>query len=206
MARQNRVTPLGEIIADPARGLLMGNRGILHDDDGKMGHRTYRHRAWITCVLAFKNRRHPLAAPGRYTPLFFLDEAVAFAAGHRPCAECRRADYLRFRAAFAAGDGDQPGAVEIDRRLHAARVRPRVGTKVTFDAPIADLPDGSFIVTDTGAMLLWQDRMLPYRPAGYGAPLARPATGSVTVLTPAPVVEAFRNGYLPATHPTAKTI
>jgi hypothetical protein len=96
MPLQNRVTPLGELIADPARGLVYGNRGCLHDDRGRI-RRRYNGKRWIACRLQFRGwHRHPLVQPGRFTELFFLDEATAFAAGHRPCALCRREDYKRF--------------------------------------------------------------------------------------------------------------
>src|SRR5919108_4199279 len=120
--RRNRVTPLGELIADPARGLVYGNRGCLHDADGRI-RRRYAGRRWIACRLEFKGRRRaPLLQPGKYTELFFLDEATAFAAGHRPCAECRRDDYDRFVALWAARHDGEPGAGAIDRRLHGERL------------------------------------------------------------------------------------
>src|SRR5262249_50735958 len=121
---QNRVTPLGELVADPARGLVYGNRGCLHDADGRI-RRPHAVRRWIACRLEFRGRRRAaLLQPGRYTELFFLDEATAFAAGHRPCAECRRVDYDRFVAAWRElhpGDG---GADAIDARLHGERIDP----------------------------------------------------------------------------------
>ena len=126
MPHRNRVTPFAEVIDTPARGLLYGNRGVLHDDQGRIV-RDWRVRRWIACVLEFKGRRRPLLRPGRFTELFFLDEATAFAAGHRPCAECRRADFNRFRDAWAE---THPGASlrvdDIDRVLHerARRSRP----------------------------------------------------------------------------------
>jgi len=118
VALQNRVTPFGEIVATPARGLSMGNRGILHDDRRRLGRRRWTHKAWICCVTEFRGRRRQVMAPGRYTELFFLDEAVALAAGHRPCFECRRAA----ANAFAACWGGEPRAPDMDRVLHAERL------------------------------------------------------------------------------------
>src|SRR3954453_10101590 len=124
MPRQNRVTPFGTFEAVVSRGLLMGNRGILHDRDGnlKTG-RSWSHRNWITCRLSFKGRRRAVMAPNSYTEFFFCDEAVSLAAGHRPCAECRRADYIRYRTAWetASGRRGQLKAADIDRILHQAR-------------------------------------------------------------------------------------
>lgn len=192
MARQNRVQPTGEIIAHPARGLFMGNRGILHDASGALGPRRWTHKAWVTCRLAFKGRRRPIMAQGRYTELFFHDEAVAFAAGHRPCGECRRADFARFRAA-AGITGPIAG---FDTRLHAARAVPRLFRQNRHAGNVADLPDGTFILDarDRPA-LLSGDALFPFRPDGYRAPEPRPASGRVTVLTPAPLIDALRAGY-----------
>ncbi len=196
LSRQNRVQPDGRLISDPARGQFMGNRGILHDDQGQLTRARWKHPHWITCVLSFKNRKRPLMAPGRYTELFFLDEAVACAAGHRPCAECRRADYLAFKAHWAQLFGPA-SAAEIDTTLHAARLDGR--EQRTFSAQAQDLPDATF--------LMWQDRpylavgaaLYPYTPAGYGAGFARP-TGPVTVLTPAPIVALYAYGWRPTLH------
>ncbi len=128
MALQNRVTPTGAIVADPARGCFMGNRGILHDDRKRLGRARWRHKHWIVCVLAFRGRWRRVMEPRRYTELFFLDEAVALAAGHRPCAECRRGRYQDFLAGWANGTGHAgaiPKAAELDGILHAARMDPR---------------------------------------------------------------------------------
>lgn len=202
MARRNRVTPEGEIIAHPGRGLLMGNRGILHDDGGRIVVR-FRHRNWVCCVTEFRGRKRDLMAPGRYTELFFLDEAVALAAGHRPCGECRREAYGRYRAAWAAAAGTGlPAPGEMDRALHAARIVPRRGVKVAFAAPVESLPDFAFIRTGAGPAMVAGDRLLPWAPDGYGAALPRPAPGEVQVLTPRPSVEALRAGYRPVLHPS----
>src|SRR3954467_9091433 len=156
MARPNRVTPLGELVATPARGLVYGNRGCLHDDAGRI-RRRYNGKRWIACRLRFKDwHRSPLLQPGRFTELFFLDEATAFAAGHRPCALCRREDYNRFLALAGAR-----GADELDLRLHeertAARGRP------------ADLPDGAFVLHEGQPRLVLGDTLLEWQPSGYAA-------------------------------------
>lgn len=203
MPRENRVTPEGEIIAHSARGLFMGNRGILHDDAGRIT-APFRHTAWVCCVTAFRDRKRDLMAPGRYTELFFLDEAVALAAGHRPCGACRRADYAGFRAAWAAATGaGLPAPKAMDRALHAARLVPRRRTQRTFAALPDGLPDGTFVRVEGGPALILGDRLLPWTPGGYRAPLSRPATGEVEVLTPRPTVAALAAGYRPVLHPTA---
>lgn len=203
MARRNRVTPASAIIAHPGRGMLFGNRGCLHDDAGTL-RRDWSTKLWIACVLEFRGRSRRLLQPGRYTELFFLDEAVALAAGHRPCAECRRADYNRFRAAWeAAGLGPGPRARDMDLILHAAR---RDGTRaqIRHEVAFADLPDGVFVAgADDAALLVRGDRLHPYAPPGYLAPLPRPAKGMAQVMTPAPVVSVLRAGYAPLIHPSA---
>ncbi|HEX3456598.1 MAG TPA: hypothetical protein VHR97_01465, partial [Candidatus Baltobacteraceae bacterium] len=121
MPLQNRVTPFGEVAALPGRGMLMGNRGVLHDDDRRIV-RTWDVRRWIACVLEFRGRKREVMTPRRYTELFFLDEAAAFSAGHRPCAECRRADYVRFRDLWVARFGRPAGADDVDARIHGDRL------------------------------------------------------------------------------------
>ncbi len=191
MSLQNRVQPDGTILAHPARGRMMGNRGILHNDQRQLGRARWRHKAWVTCVLSFKGRQRQVMAPGHYTELFFHDEAVAFAAGHRPCGECRRADFNRFRAAA----GITGKIAEYDTLLHASRAIPRQFTQRRHDSDLAELPDGTFVLIDDGAHLKWQDALLPYAPGGYGAPKLCPKAGRITVLTPALLVAALREGY-----------
>lgn len=204
MPLQNRVTPTGDIIVHPARGLFMGNRGILHDEARRLGTARWRHPHWIACLTAFKGRRRVPMTPHRYTELFFLDEAVALAAGHRPCAECRRDDWRRFLAAWRDGNGDGVrGAAELDRTLHEARLLPRRRVQRRHEADIATLPDGCFIAAGQGPCLVHGERLLPWSPGGYGSALRRPANGAVAVLTPAPVVAALRAGYAPHLHPGA---
>jgi len=204
MPLQNRVTPRGEIVAVAARGSLMGNRGRLHDGERRLvrGH-VPGYRAWVTCVLRFKGRRRVVMTPGRYTELFFLDEATALAAGHRPCGECRRADFLRFKRAWLAGNRRLrlPADVTIapiDRQLHAERLDAQ-GRQRTFDADPATLPDGVFVARadDPAVWLVWRKRLWPWSATGYGEP-RRIGRGSVVVLTPRSTVAALAAGYRPA--------
>jgi hypothetical protein len=208
MARQNRATPFATIEAADARGSLMGNRGILHDERGELGTARWRHPHWVTCLLEFKARWRPVMAPHAYTELFFLDEAVAFAAGHRPCAECRREDYLRLGRAWRAGNGLpadwQIRAVDIDRLLHAERIAGR-GQK-TYAAALAELPDGSFIRMTAEPREAWViagAKILRWRHGGYDRARGRPSL-TVEVLTPRPSVAAFTAGYRPALHESAR--
>ncbi len=201
MARQNRVLATGEIVAHPARGLFMGNRGILHDETGRLGASRWRHPNWVCCRLAFKERRRKILSPGAYTELFFLDEAVALAAGHRPCAECRRAAYRAFRAAWEDSLGPPGRAADLDRALHAGRVT-RSRRQVRHEAPAPGLPDGAVFLWQETPMLALSGAALPLAPEGYGAPRDRPA-GPVTVLTPAPTLAVLRAGFRPVIHPSA---
>jgi hypothetical protein len=208
---QNRVTPFGALISTPARGTLMGNRGRLHDEHRRVVRRVAAgYRAWVTCVLEFKGRRRPVMRPGRYTELFFLDEATALAAGHRPCGECRRADHHRFKAAWLAGNaerglGAEAAIAALDRVLHADRLD-EGGRQRTYRAALESLPDGVFLTAagaPDAALLLWGGALRAWSPAGYGPPGARPAAGPVTVLTPRSTVAAMRAGYVPLVHATA---
>lgn len=198
MPLQNRVLATGEIVADPARGLFMGNRGILHDANRRLSAARWRHKAWIICTLTHKDWHRTVMSPGAYTELFFLDEAVALAAGHRPCKLCRRAAFL----AYAGALGHTGSAPELDARLHAERAVPRRYTQRRHMADLAALPDGA-IVFDGIPKLVLGDQLRPVAPAGHGRPEPRPASGRVTLLTPPASVTALRNGYTPELHPTA---
>jgi hypothetical protein len=201
MPLQNRVTPFNELVAVPERGMFMGNRGNLHDDQRRIV-RFSAVRRWICCRTEFKGRRRELMAPGLYTELFFLDEATALAAGHRPCFECRREDANRFRAAWAAAAG-HAGALlvdDLDRALHEDRLERR-NVMRRWHADAADLPDGTMVATEAGAALVWGERLLTWTPAGYNA--ARPRVrGSVEVLTPRSIAAALGAGYQPVVHPS----
>ena len=194
MPHRNRVTPYGSIVAVPERGTLMGNRGVLHGDDGAH-RRDWQVRRWIACRLEFKGRHRELRRPGRWTELFFLDEATALAAGHRPCAECRRADYVRWQDAWP---GPDTGADAMDRVLHADRLDGRA--KRTYEARIAELPDGVIVEHRGRPSLVLGGAVRGWTPAGYGA--AERASGRVRVLTPACTVAAIAAGYAPALHPS----
>jgi hypothetical protein len=191
MPLQNRVTPYGEIVATPERGTLTGNRGVLHGDDGAH-RRDWQVRRWIACRLEFKGRRRELRRPGRWTELFFLDEATALAAGHRPCAECRREDYRRWQAAWPH---DDTAADAMDRVLHGDRLDGRA--KRTYDARLGELPGGVVVERGGRAHLLWGGALHEWSAGGYGP--ARPADPAerATVLTPACTVETIRRGYAP---------
>jgi hypothetical protein len=210
---QNRVTPTGEIISHPARGLLMGNRGCLHGSGRKLGSARWRSKLWICCVLRWKDVRRDPMPPRRWTALFFLDEATALAAGHRPCAYCRREDYLAYARAWgrAVGQpaGDRPYAAHMDQVLHRERVQPRTRRQLTRTVPVAGLPDGVMVRlhgTDRatpggGTALLVAGRLLPWSWDGYRPPLRPPAT--VELLTPPASVAAIAAGYRPWVHPSA---
>jgi hypothetical protein len=202
---QNRVTPLSDLIADPARGLVYGNRGCLHDDRGSI-RRRYATRRWIACRLRFKGwHRQPLLQPGKFTELFFLDEATAFAAGHRPCALCRREDYDRFTAIWRERHRGERGADAIDERLHAERFDPATKAQRHHHADLGDLPDGAFVLHDGGPWLVRGARLLRWSPAGYDARVARPS-GEATVITPPSllaVLTAGWHGAVPLLHPSA---
>jgi hypothetical protein len=203
--RQNRVTPFGELIATPSRGTLMGNRGCLHDATGRI-RRPYLGRRWIICVLEFRGRRRRIMTPGRYTELFFLDEATALAAGHRPCAECQRERYLDFRGHWMAGPGRVGGALsvdELDAALHAERVDEGRGRR-TYVEPWARLPDGVMVAdSDDRAYLVHGGRLLAWTPGGYGAPRPGSPAAALRVLTPRSVVAAIRHGYPVQSHASA---
>lgn len=201
MTLQNRVLPTGDIVADPARGTLTGNRGILHDRNRHLGPARWRHPHWISCSLDWKGTRRVPMSPGTWTELFFLDEAVAMAAGHRPCALCRRPAFRAFQAAWQDGTGLQATAPAMDRALHAARVtRDRV--QIRHEAGLSTLPDGSFILWQDRAHLVRAGQLLPWTATGYAPPVPRPA-GKVTVLTSVPMVRALAAGYTPLVHSSA---
>lgn len=207
MPLQNRVLPTGEIVADPARGTFMGNRGILHDDARRLGRSRWKHQAWISCVLDFKGRHRAVMTPGRYTELFFLDEAVAMTAGHRPCGECRRARYRDFMRLWAEVCADLAAArpKDVDRVLHAARIDPATRKQRRFMAMLDTLPDGGFVLMNGEPLLVNGAALLRYRVDGYGPSITRPETATVEVLTPQPMLRLLHAGYRPEIHPSART-
>lgn len=209
MPLQNRVDPFGEIAAHPARGLFMGNRGILHDAERRLGRARWKHKVWIICLTEFRGRKRTVMSPRRYTELFFLDEATALAAGHRPCFECRRRDVHRFLDAWMDGTGweaaDRIRADEVDRLLHAERIDRRTRRQRTWRAGLHDLPDGAFVTLDERPgqpLLVLGDTLVPWRFDGYGRPRPKPRA-TATVLTPPSTVAALSAGFAPTLHPSA---
>ena len=223
MPRRNRIDPWGDLHPVSSRGLLTGNRGCLVNAYGQLNVH-HRGSLWISCVTEFGGRRQPLDDPHRWTPLFFLDEAVALAAGHRPCGYCRPDAYLSFRDAVALSDErdfhgaldvspdrrtGKPSASELNRRLQSERLRPGRGLTHAADrrlwtAEIAGLPSGTVIVAgNDDAMLLGAETRQPFTFAGWGPVLARPRRGEVLVLTPPTIVAALQHGYLPLLDGTA---
>jgi hypothetical protein len=207
---QNRVDPWGELRAVPNRGTLMGNRGILHDDGNRIV-RPWAHRAWVTCLLEFKGIKRPKPfSPGNYSELFFLDEATAFAAGHRPCAHCQRARHLEFKEAWVRTNvaGEFRAATlmrDVDKVLHAERtvLGGGKGGKGTFDAPLGELPRSAIFESEEIAYLVSARGYLPWSFEGYGAPKVIDSAAVVKVLTPRSIVRAFAAGFAPIVHQSA---
>jgi hypothetical protein len=195
--RRNRVDPFGDLHAVPARGLFTGNRGCLVDDAERVV-RHHRGNLWITCVTEFRGRRVGLARPRRWTPLFFLDDAVALAAGHRPCGECRHAAYRSYRDAVSAARGEQVRAGDLNRLLAAERLSRGRGMSRAVDRRLwrsADPPDGTVVLHD-GPRLVQGTRLLAFSFDGWRDPVSRPS-GELTILTPPTSVAALAQGYAP---------
>src|SRR5580765_4638063 len=200
MPLQSRVSPLGELFAAPARGTLMGNRGgRLHDAQRKLSARRWVNRAWICCKLAF-NDRHRKVWGNSYTELFFLDEVTAFAAGHRPCLECRLQDAERFALLFS-GKERRASAAAMDKILHAERLDGKA--KRTHRAKLDTFPDGAMISLDGQAFAVQGNRLLRWAPDGFSQIRARPRGIDVDVLTPPSILPVLRRGYGPLWHPSA---
>jgi hypothetical protein len=203
---QNRVTPLGKLIADPGRGLVYGNRGCLHDETGRI-RRSYNGKRWIGCRLEFRGwHRSPLMQPGRFTELFFLDEATAFAAGHRPCALCRRKDYVRLAAIWQELHPGHAGADAIDAQLHHERLSRATRTQRHHEAALDDLPDGTFVLHENAPHLVLGGRLLSWTPGGYTIPVLPPSHQQAPLITPPSLVAVLRAGWqpvVPLLHPTA---
>ncbi len=216
MPLQNRVTPEGDIVATPHRGLLMGNRGgAFHLPDKTLGPRRWTTKQWIACVLEFKGRHREVMQPNRYTELFFLDEATALAAGHRPCFECRRADAERFAELWARVHGlsERARAPAMVEELHAERVDGE-RNKRTFRARRADVPNGAFVRYALGEgdaaprpYLVLGQHLLPWDAKGYTALVSPSAVSEeVEVLTPPSIVAVLSAGYHPMLHPSATAL
>ena len=205
MPLQNRVDPTGRIMAVADRGTFMGNRGgRIHTPDKVLTRRRWASQAWIICVTEFRGRHRQLMQPNSYTELFFLDEATALAAGHRPCFECRRADAMAYACAWAEAYAftDRPRAHEMDAVLHRERLNPDKSQK-TYEADLDGLPDGVVVRFDDRPHLVLGNRLLPWSFGGYGPTVQRPTGQCVTVLTPAPTVAALGAGYAAALHSSA---
>ena len=206
MPLQNRMTPLGELIADPARGLVYGNRGCLHDASGRI-RRRFNGRRWIACRLSFRGwHRSPLMQPGRFTELFFLDEATAFAAGHRPCALCRREDYRRLTELWRALHPGDVGADAIDARLHAERLDAVSRTQRHHEASADELPDGAFVLRNGEPHLVLGAELLRWTPGGYVDRGPRSKGEPAEVVTPPSLLAVLRSDWrplVPLLHPSA---
>jgi hypothetical protein len=211
LPRRNRVDPWGDLHAVPSRGLFTGNRGCLVDTAGQLV-RHHQGSLWIICLTRFRDWQHPLDHPRTWTPLFFLDDAVALAAGHRPCGLCRRNDYLAYRTAVTVAIGARlpVPAVELNRRLASERHRrgrglTRAQDRIIWRSPLAALPAGAVIVDNVTRTphLVGESHLQPFRFEGWGPPTERPTGIDVEVLTPPTSVAALSNGYIPHLHPSA---
>lgn len=207
--RRNRVDPFGDLHAVSSRGMFTGNRGCLVDEEGRLA-RHHRGQLWITCVTSYDDSLHPLDKPGTWTPLFFLDDAVALAAGHRPCGFCRRDDYRSYQSALTSALGlDRPiPATEQNRRLAAERLRrgrglERAADRRLWKSDLDSLPDGTVIVIDSEAHLLYGDRLLEFSFEGWIGSSERRSSADVEVLTPPSSVLALRYGFEPRLHESA---
>ena len=197
---QNRVDPRGNIIKTSARGSWMGNRGLLHDE-GQNLRRPFKLQAWLICLLEFKGRKRPVMAPRQYTELFFMDEATAFSAGHRPCFECRRKDYDQFKKFWIKanpeyGFDERTSIRKIDEILHGERID-HAGSKITHTGTLKDLPDGAFVIYKDQPAVVVGSSIYPWSPFGYEKGVILPEEEKLTVLTPKSVVNTFRAGYVP---------
>jgi hypothetical protein len=204
--RRNRVTPLSELIETSARGLVYANRGCLHDADGRI-RRRYTGKRWIACRLEFRGwQREALMMPGRFTELFFLDEVTAFAAGHRPCALCRREDYDRFGEIWGELHPGQRGADAIDAQLHQERVDPVTRRQLRRLAELDSLPAGAFVLDQGAPWLVLDGELRRWTPAGYESRRPRDRGATAELITPPSLVEVLRTGWegvVPLLHPSA---
>ena len=202
MPLQNRVTPFGDIIAVPDRGLFTGNRGIIHDPVTRTIKRRWSSKAWLVCLCEFKGKRRQVMSPGTWTELFFLDEATALAAGHRPCFFCRRQAAKAFQASWAAGNGGIPPlASAMDAILHAERLSGRTRRLHAIDRPLSDFPNGTMVARGPESFVLADGGVWRWRSSGYVA-LSKPPE-CTALLTPPSTLRALQAGYRPLLHPTA---
>jgi hypothetical protein len=197
--------PTGEIVSHRSRGLLMGNRGCIHSPDRRLGTSRWRTKMWISCVLVWRDVRRDVMPPGRWTALFFLDEATALAAGHRPCGYCRRAEYTEFTERFRTARelAERPRAGEMDAIMHAERVDRRTRRQITRPVRLGGLPDGAMVRHDGTLALVSGGRLLPWSFEGYGVAAGLPPDTTVELLTPPVITGVLAAGYRPMTHPSA---
>lgn len=206
MPLQNRVDPWGNLLAVSARGDFLGNRGILHDESKNIV-KPWAHKNWVTCELSFKGIKRDLFGPGRYSELFFLDEATALAAGHRPCAHCRRQRYNEFKRLWCFVN-DLPNASvvssrEIDEQLHLERVS-RSREKILFSTSFSEVPDGTLIALGRQAFLVWSNRLHKWSPDGYVTTSPLPhQTDVVQIITPKTIIQLYKMGFKPIVHVSA---
>ena len=197
---QNRVDPFGNLIKTEARGSWTGTRGLLHNDEQEIL-RPFRLKAWLTCKLEFKGRKRKMMSPDRYTELFFLDEATAFAAGHRPCCECRRDDFNKFKSLWLKanpgyGFDKKVSIQKIDGIIHEERIN-KDRSKISFEESIHNIPDGSFVLFDNDPHVVFNKQLFLWSPFGYAKGITLPHAEKLIVLTPVSIVNTFRVGYLP---------
>ncbi|MBS1664715.1 MAG: hypothetical protein JST68_26960 [Bacteroidetes bacterium] len=197
---QNRVDPYGHLIKTPARGAWTGNRGVIHNEDKEIV-RPFKLKAWITCLLEYKGKKRPIMAPNRWTELFFLDEATAFSAGHRPCAFCRYPDHKRFKTAWLKGNpqygfNEKTPISKIDDILHKERIN-KDRTKPTYEENLNHLPSGAFVIYNNQPHLLYEKKLYPWTPAGYEPGIPLPKETKLPVLTPQSIINTFKAGYTP---------
>jgi hypothetical protein len=204
---QNRIDPWGRLHAVSARGSMLGNRGRLHNDARQIV-RQWDRLAWVTCDLEFSGRKRDVFGASTYSELFFLDEATAFAAGHRPCASCRRARYDDFKSRWLVAHGElasatTPSIKDIDKLLHGERASHN-GAKITYEALLSSLPLGAFVEYEGAAFLVWDRGLRRWSFSGYSSCQMQPSPSTrVRVLTPESVVRTFAGGLRPGVHPSA---
>ena len=200
MRLQNRVDPFGNLIKTAARGSWTGTRGILHNDEQQIL-RPFKLKTWLVCKLEFKGRKRKMMSPDRYTELFFLDEATAFAAGHRPCCECRRDDFNKFKSLWLKGNPvynfhEKIAIKKIDSIIHEERINPD-RSKITFEANSHNIPDGCFVAINNNPYLVLGGQLFLWTPFGYEKGMALPGIEKIIVLTPRSIVNTIKAGYLP---------
>jgi hypothetical protein len=202
MPLQNRINPMGELEAIKSRGAFLGNRGIIHNEQKKIIS-SFKIKGWVTCRLEFKGRKRELMAKGRYTELFFLDEATALSAGHRPCAECRRKRYNEFKLKWLQANeslliNDSTSIASIDKIIHQDRIYKK--QKVTYQDKMNLLPKGTMIQINSINYLIWNNKVFKWTFEGYEISNIDITNNNVIVLTPKSYVEMFKKGFVPTVH------